>query len=62
MLNFTAGAQGIMTSCEIAGIRTVYSSRRFIEAARLGDSVAAMEPHIGVICLEDLRGKITILD
>jgi acyl-[acyl-carrier-protein]-phospholipid O-acyltransferase / long-chain-fatty-acid--[acyl-carrier-protein] ligase len=62
MLNFTAGAQGIMSACETAGIRTVYSSRRFIETARLGDSVAAMERHIGVICLEDLRAKITILD
>ena len=61
MLNFTAGAQGILSACETAGIRTVYSSRRFIEAARLADSVAAMERHIGVICLEDLRAKITVL-
>ncbi len=62
MLNFTAGAQGIMTACETAGIRTVYSSRRFIESARLVDTVAAMERYIRVICLEDLRAKITILD
>jgi len=35
MLNYTAGVQAILKTCQIAGIRTVYTSRRFIENAKL---------------------------
>ena len=62
MLNFTAGGQGILSACDTAGIRTVYSSRRFIEAAKLNDAIASISHRVRVICLEDLRASVTTLD
>ena len=62
MLNFTAGVQGIRAACETAGIRTVYSSRRFVETAKLNAIIASLGNQVRVIYLEDLRAKVTILD
>lgn len=61
MLNFTAGVQGMIAACETAGIRTVYSSRRFVELAKLQDAVAHLRARFRVVYLEDLRGKVTTL-
>ena len=62
MLNFTAGAQGIATACETAGIRVIYSSRRFVEAAKLEASIAALSKQVRVIYLEDLRAEVKTFD
>jgi len=62
MLNFTAGVQGIRAACETAGIRTVYSSRRFVEAAKLDAAIASIGNQVRVIYLEDLRVKVKTLD
>ncbi|MDB5809753.1 MAG: AMP-dependent synthetase and ligase [Betaproteobacteria bacterium] len=35
MLNYTAGAEAIRSACVAAGVKTVITSRRFIEAGRL---------------------------
>ena len=40
MLNFSAGGQGVVNACVTAGIRTVYTSSRFVERARLQGTVA----------------------
>jgi len=60
MLNFTTGVGGLVAACRIARIRTVYTSRRFIEAARLNEAAARLEAEARVIYVEDLRGKIGI--
>lgn len=59
MLNFTAGAQGIIAACKTAGIRTVYTSRRFVEVARLQNTMAHLSDQVRVIYLEDMRDKVT---
>ncbi|HTN70078.1 MAG TPA: AMP-binding protein [Methylomirabilota bacterium] len=62
MLNFSAGAHGIRAACETAGIRTVYSSRRFVETAKLQTAIASLDNQVRVIYLEDLRAKVKSLD
>lgn len=58
MLNFTAGAEGMLIACAAARITTVISSRAFVEKAKLGPVVARMEKQIGFVWLEDVRGQI----
>ena len=64
MLNFTAGVKNIRAATEIAEIRTVITSRRFIDTAKLDDVIAALTaPAAGkpvrVIYLEDVRRSIS---
>lgn len=61
MLNFSAGAQILVAACETAGIRTVYTSRRFVEVAGLGEVVATLAQRVQVRYLEDLRPQISTL-
>jgi acyl-[acyl-carrier-protein]-phospholipid O-acyltransferase / long-chain-fatty-acid--[acyl-carrier-protein] ligase len=58
MLNFTAGSANLISACETAEIRTVYTSRRFVEQAKLGEVAAALEGSVKLVYLEDLRGEI----
>jgi acyl-[acyl-carrier-protein]-phospholipid O-acyltransferase/long-chain-fatty-acid--[acyl-carrier-protein] ligase len=60
MLNFSIGAQGLSSACMTAGVRTVYTSRRFVEQARLQDPVARLGSQVRLVYLEDLRGRITL--
>ncbi|MGD8783777.1 MAG: AMP-binding protein [Thioalkalispiraceae bacterium] len=62
MLNFSTGAQGMISACETAAIKTVYTSRRFIKLARLENSVAELEKHVNLVYLDDLVPTITLLD
>ncbi|MBU2641295.1 MAG: bifunctional acyl-ACP--phospholipid O-acyltransferase/long-chain-fatty-acid--ACP ligase [Gammaproteobacteria bacterium] len=61
MLNFTAGAEGMQSACHAAGIRTLITSRAFIEKAKLEPVIAALSG-IQLHFLEDLRTQITLAD
>ncbi|MBS0367957.1 MAG: bifunctional acyl-ACP--phospholipid O-acyltransferase/long-chain-fatty-acid--ACP ligase [Proteobacteria bacterium] len=61
MLNYTAGTEGMQTACTAAQIRTIVTSRAFIEQAKLADKLAALRD-VRVIYLEDLREKIGLGD
>lgn len=59
MLNFSASKTNLMNACQIASIRTLITSSRFIEVAKLTsvvDSLNAMG--ITVLYLEELRREI----
>ena len=58
MLNFTGGAQVLLKACETASIKTVYTSRRFIETAALESVIEVLAPRVTLIYLEDLRERI----
>ncbi|MEX2524853.1 MAG: AMP-binding protein [Gammaproteobacteria bacterium] len=60
MLNFSMGAQVILSACETGRIQTVYTSRQFIEKAGLENVADELEKKIRLICLEDLRGKLSL--
>ncbi len=62
MLNFTAGLKNLRAACEVGDVRTIVTSRRFVDQGKLDDVVAALEQGRRVIYLEDVRKQITSLD
>ncbi len=59
MLNYTAGFKGLLSALETAQIKNVYTSRRFIEVAKMDDLIALLEDKVNIIYLEDLRDRVT---
>jgi len=62
MLNYTVGVQGMLSACRTAGIHTVLTSRRFVEAAKLGAAVEALCKEVEVVFVDDLRHRVGALD
>lgn len=61
MLNYTSGPHGVEIARVAAGVRTVITSRKFIEQARLQPLLEALAGCI-IIYLEDVRGRFGLLD
>jgi acyl-[acyl-carrier-protein]-phospholipid O-acyltransferase / long-chain-fatty-acid--[acyl-carrier-protein] ligase len=61
MLNFTSGAGAIQNACRISRIKTVITSRAFVEKAKLGDLISQLSA-VRVVYLEDLRKQFGLLD
>ncbi|TWG90924.1 acyl-[acyl-carrier-protein]-phospholipid O-acyltransferase/long-chain-fatty-acid--[acyl-carrier-protein] ligase [Mesorhizobium sp. J18] len=60
MINYTAGRANISSALRTAAIRTVVSSRAFVEKAQLSDIVTAIENEgRRIIWLEDIEKQIT---
>ncbi len=60
ILNFTSGVRNVLHACRIAKLNTVYTSRRFVDTAKLHHLVDEMKKAgLNVIYLEDIRNKIT---
>lgn len=57
MMNFTTGAKGMLNACEIAKIRTIYTSRRFVQYGKFEKAVAQLADKVRIIYLEDLLPK-----
>lgn len=62
VLNFSMGEKKLIECCDTAYVRTVLTSRLFIEQAKLGDLVKALEKHVRILYLEDLKQAITRAD
>jgi acyl-[acyl-carrier-protein]-phospholipid O-acyltransferase/long-chain-fatty-acid--[acyl-carrier-protein] ligase len=62
MINFSAGSANILAACKAAQLTTIVTSRAFVERGKLGALIAAIEPHVGVVYLEDVRSAIGPLD
>jgi len=69
MLNFTAGKKNLTSALRTGRIRTVLTSRRFLDAAKLhdlADTLAAIEwapgKKVRILALEDVRSRLNILD
>ncbi len=63
MLNYSAGSRNVVSACQAAEVRRVYTSRRFLELGRLGDLAEALgAAGIEVAYLEDLRAGVTPAD
>lgn len=61
MLNYTAGVDGMQAACTAAQIKTLVTSRAFVEQAKLTEKLAALQ-NITLVYLEDLRAQITLAD
>ena len=62
MLNFSTGAAGMISACQIAQVKTVLSSRKFIELANLQKDVDLLSEKVNVVYLEDLAQTISTAD
>jgi acyl-[acyl-carrier-protein]-phospholipid O-acyltransferase/long-chain-fatty-acid--[acyl-carrier-protein] ligase len=62
MINFTAGPTNIQAACTAAEVRTIVSSRNFVERARLDKLVDGLTETVRIVYLEDLRGTISTVD
>jgi acyl-[acyl-carrier-protein]-phospholipid O-acyltransferase/long-chain-fatty-acid--[acyl-carrier-protein] ligase len=62
MLNYTAGVDGMQAACTAAEVRLLITSRAFVEQAKLGDKLAALQGIERIVYLEDLRAQITLAD
>ncbi|MBL8417673.1 MAG: bifunctional acyl-ACP--phospholipid O-acyltransferase/long-chain-fatty-acid--ACP ligase [Dechloromonas sp.] len=61
MLNYTAGVDAMQAACDGAEIRTVISSRAFVEQGKLTDKLAGLKG-VQVHYLEDIRERIGLGD
>ncbi len=62
MINFTAGPTSILAGCRAAQVRTVLTSRAFVEQAKLGSLVDELCQHVEIVYLDDLRQTIGTID
>ena len=69
LLNFTAGPRNLRSALETAEVRTILTSRRFVEAAKLEDVVTHLAEtptsdggRVRIVYLEDVRRSIGTLD
>jgi acyl-[acyl-carrier-protein]-phospholipid O-acyltransferase/long-chain-fatty-acid--[acyl-carrier-protein] ligase len=59
MLNYTAGLASLTAAWTAAQVRTIVTARAFVEQAKLGATVAALEAQgIAIVWLEDLSAGI----
>lgn len=62
LLNFTAGVKNLKAAAELAELKVIVTSRRFVDQAKLDDELAALGEGRRVIYLEDVRKQLTSLD
>ncbi len=63
MINFTAGPANVAAAVNTAALRTVVSSRAFVERAQLADIVRALEgAGARILWLEDVRPSLTAFE
>ena len=62
MLNFTSGIRNLKAACELAGVKTVLTSHRFVEQGKLHDLIDALETLTKVVYLEDVRATVGLPD
>ena len=63
MLNFSTGSKNILAACATAQVKTIYTSRRFIDKAELQNTVKPiLESEVNLVYLEDLAKTISLWD
>lgn len=61
LLNYTSGSEGLQSACIAGNMRTLITSRAFIEQAELQDKIDGLQD-IHILYLEDLRPQLTLGD
>jgi len=63
-LNYTAGAEGIQSAIETGKMKTLISSRKFVELAKLEEVMKKViaATNVNVVYLEDLKTMVSFKD
>jgi acyl-[acyl-carrier-protein]-phospholipid O-acyltransferase / long-chain-fatty-acid--[acyl-carrier-protein] ligase len=61
MLNFSLGAKTLIETCQLARIRLVVTSHRFVEVARLAEVMEQLADHVKIIYLEDAKEDLGMI-
>ena len=59
MINFTAGIGSIKSACETAELKTVITSKKFVDLFELESLIEALSQEIRFVYLEDIKENIT---
>jgi acyl-[acyl-carrier-protein]-phospholipid O-acyltransferase / long-chain-fatty-acid--[acyl-carrier-protein] ligase len=62
MLNFSTGGVNMVAACTAAEVRTIITSRKFIEAGEMHDDLALLSKTCKIIYLEDVREMVSKVD
>jgi acyl-[acyl-carrier-protein]-phospholipid O-acyltransferase / long-chain-fatty-acid--[acyl-carrier-protein] ligase len=62
MLNYTTGSAGMLSACQTALVKTVLTSRRFIELGKLSAEAEQLAEQVNLVYLEDLAAGIAKAD
>jgi acyl-[acyl-carrier-protein]-phospholipid O-acyltransferase / long-chain-fatty-acid--[acyl-carrier-protein] ligase len=62
MLNFSAGPANVLAAMKAAQVKTVLTSKAFIEKGKLDKLVAAIAAEATIVYLEDVRASIGLAD
>jgi acyl-[acyl-carrier-protein]-phospholipid O-acyltransferase / long-chain-fatty-acid--[acyl-carrier-protein] ligase len=62
MLNYSTGSAAMLSACRIAEVKTVLTSRQFIEKGKFSDEAAALSKQVQLVYLEDIAQTITSQD
>ncbi len=62
MLNYSIGSAGMASACNTGQVKTVLTSRKFIELAHLADEAEALGKQVQLVYLEDLAASLTLVD
>ncbi len=62
MLNYSTGSKNMVSALAAAEIKTILTSRRFVEMAKFDDVIETLAVHARIIYLEDLREDVSIVD
>ncbi|MBA3582126.1 MAG: acyl-[ACP]--phospholipid O-acyltransferase [Gammaproteobacteria bacterium] len=60
MLNFSTGLQNMQAACAMSNIKTIITSRRFIEMGKLQDTLNSLAERLQVIYLEDMPHALSL--
>ncbi|SDY56680.1 acyl-[ACP]--phospholipid O-acyltransferase [Nitrosomonas sp. Nm33] len=59
MLNFSVSKKNLMEACQLAQIKSVLTSRQFIEVGKLTEIIDGLQAqHIAILYLEDIRKRL----
>ena len=62
MLNFTSGAKNLTAAAQTAQLKTIITSRRFIDLGRLQEAEIALNKTTKLIYVEDIKPQVGTLD
>jgi acyl-[acyl-carrier-protein]-phospholipid O-acyltransferase/long-chain-fatty-acid--[acyl-carrier-protein] ligase len=62
MLNYSTGSVAMLSACRTAQVKTVLTSRQFIEKGKLSDETEALMKQVQLVYLEDIAQQIKAKD